>query len=446
MWVDNVDIIVSPVGAEVDRTMKSQESASAEMHSAPSDENRRAAILLQLKRIRESHAFCNSARAKEFLSYVIERAIDGQTELLKERWIGVNLFHRTPTYVTGEDPIVRVKAADVRKRLSQFYAEEKPRPEVRIEIPVGSYVPKFYWKSDAKLALLESERLAVEPKAQARRPHARNIAIGVVVFVLLGIAIASVIHRPGGQQSQFEAFWAPVFASQQQVLICIPSPVGYEFTAEVYRKAGQADQEHVDRDNTPLQLPPETSLKWKDVVPIPDFFVNKDDTYVAADLAGLFATLHKSSAVRIGRDFTYEDLRNSPAVLIGAYNNPLTLRMISDLPIVFRERDGLQWIEDRGHPGRVWRAGVDGRRGSKDFAIVARLLNSKTGQFMVIVGGIGMVGTEAAGRFISRQGDIDAALRTVPAGWQRKNLELVLENDVIDGSPAPPRVVTVIVW
>ena len=426
--------------------MKTQATASAGMHSPAADESRRALILLQLKRIQDSHAFCNSARAKEFLSYVVEHAVDGQTELLKERSIGVNLFHRTPTYITGEDPIVRVKAAEVRKRLAQFYAEEDATPEVRIEIPVGAYVPKFSWKAPTDVAPSPGKPAVIEPKVQTRRPHAQKIAIAAGIFVLLGIAMASVLRKPTGQQSPFQTFWAPVFASPQQVLICIPSPVGYEFTSEVYRKAGQADQNHVDRDNTPLELPPETSLKWKDVVSVPDFFVNKDDTYVAADLAGLFATIHKSSTVRIGRDFTYEDLRNSPAVLIGAYNNSLALRMISDLPIVFREKDGLQWIEDRGNPNRVWLAGVDGRRGSKDFAIVARLLNSKTGQFMVLVGGIGMVGTEAAGRFVSRQGDMDAALRTAPSGWQKKNMELVLETDVIDGSPASPRVVAVTAW
>jgi hypothetical protein len=425
--------------------MKQQESAPASMHSPVADENQRALILLQLKRIQDSHAFCNSARAKEFLSYVIGRAVEGQAELLKERSIGVDLFHRNPTYLTGEDPIVRVKAAEVRKRLAQFYAQEDPTPEVRIEIPVGSYVPKFSWRSPAELARPHSETPASEPKVQARRPHAQKIAISAFIFVLLGIAIASVTRKPAGQQSTLETFWAPVFTSQQQVLICIASPVAYEFSADVYRKAGQADQ-GPHRDNTPLQLPPETALKWKDTVAVPDFFVNKDDTYVAADLAGLFAGIHKSSAVRVGRDYTYEDLRNSPAVLIGAYNNPLAMQMISDLPIVFREKDGLQWIEERASPGRVWRAGVDGRRGSKDFAVVARLLNSKTGQFLVIVAGIGMVGTEAAGRFISRTGDIDAALRTAPAGWQRKNLEVVLETDVIDGSPASPRVVAVTVW
>lgn len=431
--------------------MKQQESAPASMHSAAADQNRRVLILLQLKRIQESHAFCNSARAKEFLSFVVERAVEGHTELLKERSIGVNLFHRIPTYVTGEDPIVRVKAAEVRKRLAQFYAEEGPTPEVRIEIPVGSYVPKFHWRSTTELAPPQSETQVIDSKVapkveERRRTLVSKIALGAIIFVLLGIAIAIAIRSRADQQSQFEAFWAPVLASQQQVLICAASPVTYEFTSEVYGKAGLAGQTHLERNNVPLQLQPDTILKWKDTVPVVDFFVNKDDTYVAADLTGLFASIHKSSAVRIGRDLTYEDLRSSPAVLIGAYNNSLTLRMVSDLPIVFREKDGLQWIEELGNPGRVWRTGVDSRQGSKDFAIVARLLNSKTGQFLVIVGGIGMVGTEAAGRFISRQGDIDAELRSAPAGWQRKNLEMVLETDVIDGSPAPPRVVAVRAW
>ncbi len=148
--------------------MKTQATASAGMHSPAADESRRALILLQLKRIQDSHAFCNSARAKEFLSYVVEHAVDGQTELLKERSIGVNLFHRTPTYITGEDPIVRVKAAEVRKRLAQFYAEEDATPEVRIEIPVGAYVPKFSWKAPTDVAPSPGKPAVIEPKVQTR--------------------------------------------------------------------------------------------------------------------------------------------------------------------------------------------------------------------------------------------------------------------------------------
>jgi len=81
---------------------------------------------------------------------------------------------------------------------------------------------------------------------------------------------------------------------------------------------------------------------------------------------------------------------------------------------------------------------VEGRRGSKDFALVARVLNSKTGQFLVIISGVGMVGTKAAGRFISREDDLETALSATPAGWERKNVEIVLETDIVDGSPSPP--------
>jgi hypothetical protein len=73
-------------------------------------------------------------------------------------------------------------------------------------------------------------------------------------------------------------------------------------------------------------------------------------------------------------------------------------------------------------------------------------LNAKTGQFLLIVSGVGMVGTKAAGRFITNEGDLEAAFRTIPAGWDRKNVEVVLETDVVDGSPSPPHAVAVRVW
>ncbi len=91
------------------------------------DKNQRAIILGQLARIKNSRAFGTSARAKEFFSYVVEQAVEGHTENLKERAIGVGLFDRAPSYMTGEDPIVRVQAAEVRKRLAVYYTEEERR-------------------------------------------------------------------------------------------------------------------------------------------------------------------------------------------------------------------------------------------------------------------------------------------------------------------------------
>jgi hypothetical protein len=435
--------------------MNHQESNPAGTQSPLPDENRCAVILKQLTRIEKSHAFGSSARAKQFLSYVVGNAVKGHNELLKERSIGVNLFDREPTYITGEDPIVRVKAAEVRKRLAQYYAEEERAPEVRIEIPVGSYIPKFHWGPTANATPPPSETPVIQQGASRPKLRPWKFTVLATVLAFLGIAAAYTMHQRASQKSSLEEFWAPAFTTGQPVLICLPTPVAYNFTSNVYMKAEQAharpNDSETDRDNTPLQLDPDTPLKWKDTVPVADFFVNKDDAYVAADLSNLFGRIRKSSQVRIGQDFTYEDLRNSPAVLIGVFDNPWTIRMMSDLPIVFREQGGSGWIQEQGNSGRIWRPEGHNQT-SKDLAIVARLLNSKTGQFLVIVGGLGMVGTEAAGRFVSRQGDLDAALRTAPAGWERKNLELVLETDVINGSslspgsPATPRVLAVKTW
>jgi hypothetical protein len=57
-----------------------------------------------------------------------------------------------------------------------------------------------------------------------------------------------------------------------------------------------------------------------------------------------------------------------------------------------------------------------------------------------------MVGTKAAGRLISHEQDLEKALSAAPRGWERKNLEIVLETDIVDGSPSPPRAVAIEVW
>ena len=432
--------------------MSSQESKSAAAQPPFSDENKNAAILDQLRRIENSHAFCNSARGKEFLSYVVKHGMEGHDDLLKERSIGVNLFHRSPAYVTSDDPIVRVKAAEVRRRLAQYYAEEEKVPQIRIEIPVGAYIPKFQWNHSAPSAPpVPTEASIATPfiEADSSQPKSRTwkIWMATAVLVILGVAATITAQWYAHQKSPLEEFWAPTFTSVQPVLICLASPVSYAVNSDLYIQSGRAHPDmydsQVQRSSTPLQLDPNTQLKWKDLTALVDYSVNKDDAYVATNLSALFARIHKPSQVRIGHDFTYEDLRSGPAVLIGAFNNPWTLRLANELPFGFRDQD--EAIIERSGQGRVWRMEGD-KRGTKDFAVVARVLNSKTGQFLVIVAGTGMVGTAAGGKFISDPKEFEAALRTMPNGWQSKNLEIVLQSDVIDGSASPSRVVAVKTW
>src|SRR5215469_7910227 len=99
------------------------------------------AVRAHLRSIVDSAAFKGSRRSQEFLQFVIERALEGRHDYLKERVLGVELFGRSPSYDTGEDAIVRVTACDVRKRLHHYYAEIDREPQFHIELPPGSYIP-----------------------------------------------------------------------------------------------------------------------------------------------------------------------------------------------------------------------------------------------------------------------------------------------------------------
>src|SRR5215207_353496 len=110
-------------------------AASAVPDSAPAEKFTSAEIQAQLKRLVESPFFRSSKRCRLFLERVVEHSLSQSPEPLKERTLGVHVFAREPTYDTATDPIVRVTAGDVRRRLGQYYAEEAHHLDLRIDLP-----------------------------------------------------------------------------------------------------------------------------------------------------------------------------------------------------------------------------------------------------------------------------------------------------------------------
>src|SRR5580700_12081717 len=97
----------------------------------------------QLRRLLAHSLFTNSKRYPVLLAYTVEQTLDGNADQLKERTIGVEAFGREPNYDVNLDPVVRTTAAEVRKRLIQYYYNPDHAGELVIEMPVGSYVPTF---------------------------------------------------------------------------------------------------------------------------------------------------------------------------------------------------------------------------------------------------------------------------------------------------------------
>lgn len=102
-----------------------------------------AAVEKELDRICSSSSFRSSRKSCEFLRYVVRVALDGRTDSLKERSIGIDLLGRDSSYDPSSDATVRVRANEVRKRLASFYGEDRDSPEYRIILPSGRYIPQF---------------------------------------------------------------------------------------------------------------------------------------------------------------------------------------------------------------------------------------------------------------------------------------------------------------
>src|SRR3954447_3165553 len=102
-----------------------------------------AAVHAQLARVLESPHFRNSKRSQALLRFVVEAALSGDQNSLKERCVGAAVFGRDTDYDTSQDPVVRNAAIEVRKRLAQYYMEREHASELRIELPPGSYSPAF---------------------------------------------------------------------------------------------------------------------------------------------------------------------------------------------------------------------------------------------------------------------------------------------------------------
>src|SRR3984957_13754020 len=95
------------------------------------------------QRIVDSPQFCKSPRLSQFLLYIVSRTLEGRQSEVTEQQIGVHVFGRPRGYRTVDDNIVRNYARQLRKRLAEYFAGEGIAHALRIEIPLGGYLPSF---------------------------------------------------------------------------------------------------------------------------------------------------------------------------------------------------------------------------------------------------------------------------------------------------------------
>src|SRR5215468_801067 len=118
-----------------------------------------------MDRILNSRHFSQAPKKRKFVQLICDYHLAGRAKEINEHLIGLEVYERNDRYSPAEDPVVRVAAHDVRKRLEQYYLHEGRNDQVRLEIPVGSYEPVFKLASDV-LAETETHSAGAQVPAQ----------------------------------------------------------------------------------------------------------------------------------------------------------------------------------------------------------------------------------------------------------------------------------------
>lgn len=424
-----------------------------------SDDQKRA-VREEMGRILHSESFRSSPRSSQFLRFVVEQSLEGCQERLKERIIGIEVFGRKPSYLTEGDSVVRVRATEVRKRLSQYYASLPHSSGCRIEIPLGSYVPQFLYGEETSE---EDEAVIREPlpaklPLQSPSPKRRWFRVGMAVLLLgLPAAVLTTYRLSAGHpvravadtnEAQLEEFWQPAIRDPKSVLICIGSPTTYTYSGSFQ---GNYIRDHgIDPNLQPewTVAPQKGTIPGSVIIPVRSQYVGAGDADIAVLLSALFGRLGKASELRLSNDTSYSDISDEPTVLIGAFTNRWTLQSASHEPFFFAQQGPERLIEERDGQHRHWispNLRADGSTG-QDFALVSRLVDSETGKFLVTAAGISGFGSRAAGYFLTRPDLLTRGLSHAPQDWPHKNLQFVLETRIVDGAPTAPEVVAWRTW
>lgn len=381
-------------------------------------EAERESIRQQLEKLLASEFFVNSKRMPAFLRFIVEKTLQEDGENLKERMIGIAVFDRAPDYDCSDSPVVRVTAAELRKRLDLYYAAPERSDEIRITLPSGSYVPTFQGPSSALATARradQSETAPIEPVNTAKiTPRKRGLfAKRYVAFAAVAavVAASSLAFVQRGKVDVVQEFWQPVIASKGDVALCFSQGMG--------------------------------PMPFQGVVPT--------DVQALNVIRGtLESRRHGFQMVELSSTDP-ADLKNQPIIYIGPFSRPWFQQATDSLRFHIERNPQARsgWIEDSQAPSQhMWEQSFAGREARmQTHAILARFIDKTSHQPIVIASGIMPEGTVASAEILTNPEYMKMLLQRAPKSWEALNLEAVIGTDIVDGKAAgTPKVEVVYFW
>jgi hypothetical protein len=279
----------------------------------------REEILAALDRVTCSTAFQSSKRAQTFLRYIVEYALSGEADRLKERSIGSAVFGREPSYDTGTDSIVRVTANEVRKRLAAYYTQPTPGESVTFGLPAGSYIPEILIETADSHAT--DSAVAGAPPRELRPFRWRAAAIASWLLTLVLAILCAWLASSKNATVQTSALrylpWVALFdGGQTPQLIMADSAMGALRTMALF-PASLEDYAYRRFVSPPPTLMPDLHFAWR-ALALKEF-TSLADARIAAEFSPLAVAAGRKPVIRTARELQLSDFRRGDNwILLGS--------------------------------------------------------------------------------------------------------------------------------
>ena len=395
-----------------------------------------------IERITQTEPFQKSTRLPALLRYLAECSISGHRDGLTEQRIGQEVFGKPAGYTPAEDSSVRVHVRQLRLRLHEYFDSEGRHETLTAEIPKGAYTLVFHNS-------LEEQATRTEPSlaSSIQEPRRRISPIGwlvqVVVLSCIALFCAFGWYRAASRDGQPPWPLNTVIQDHAQTTVVVAD------STFILRMLGDKEvslDDYADRGYLKTVIPSEMEKNEARLVHYLGVsqLTSIADVLISTNLVKLAGVDRDNLVFRSARDVNPRNLDHGNYIFIGAKtSNPWVS--------LFEDRLNFEFVEDSPGGRRYIRnkkpqSGeqeiyeVPDNTGSSgsDYATISLLPNRNGQGTVLILQGLRLEGTEAAGMLLAGSDTRAKLRRALGLGSESSSpvyFEALLHTQSVVGSP-----------
>ena len=445
-------------------------------------------IRFALERLLRSKYFINAHKKQKFVRLICDYYLEGRAQALNEHILGYDVFGRDSSYNPSNDPIVRVFAHEIRKKLEVYYANEGATDPVRLEIPAGSYQPVFTRQAVAHTS--EEIETTLPPGEASAPPTTRRWTAGRVAAVLVGLAllisviVLAIMNRQLRQEmaraeaakspAAYGSVWAAFLTDKNPPLVILSNP-------PILRFINASDPEPLIRASIPLPdetvkalrdkfvTNPEVSIKESSgptdnndnspqgkvviernqqsrLVLSTNVYTGMGEAIGLHYLTDFFRKASRNIQLKQSRTLSAEDLKKHNVIMLGGvWVNAWSSKLTRNDDFVFTSKGTIENRNPQSGEEREYIPQFDRRTGNliTDYALITIKPNISEANDVMMLAGIYSQGTEAAAEYVTNPDYLDQLnQRLQPAGSATRYFQALLKVSVENGIPTTISILT----